>query len=366
MSASPGQHDFALIGHQDSWDHISRMVHAMRSPQNARVDIQTLREIVPWIPARVMLRLAISSPLRPDPSPGVYIDTFITPDELSASAWRSSIAKVRDALACASREGARIATLGGFTSILLESVRGEAPECSNGVVVTTGNSLTAALVVRGVEQACEWRGIDIRDATVLILGATGDVGSACSRYFASRATSLRIAARNQSRLARLEAELRLMDAADVRSAADSREFLPNAHVIVACTSSPMAFVSGSECRSDAVICDCGYPGNFLPDANRSANRNTFHGGMGRLTSGWVIENPALADSFYRFPMSFVAHGCMLEGMVLALERRFEPFSFGRGNITVERMEEIWEMARRHGVALAPPFNEDGLWSARDP
>jgi hypothetical protein len=46
-------------------------------------------------------------------------------------------------------------------------------------------------------------------------------------------------------------------------------------------------------------------------------------------------------------------------MVLALERRFEPFSQGRGFITPERVEEIGIIAERHGIYLAPLYNANG-------
>jgi hypothetical protein len=46
-------------------------------------------------------------------------------------------------------------------------------------------------------------------------------------------------------------------------------------------------------------------------------------------------------------------------MTLALEHRFEPFSRGRGFITPERVEEIEQMADRHGIYLAPLHNSAG-------
>ena len=61
----------------------------------------------------------------------------------------------------------------------------------------------------------------------------------------------------------------------------------------------------------------------------------------------------------RHPFPDVVHGCLLEGMALALEGRFEPFSQGRGHITPERVEEIEEIAARHGIYLAPLYNADG-------
>ena len=61
----------------------------------------------------------------------------------------------------------------------------------------------------------------------------------------------------------------------------------------------------------------------------------------------------------RHPFPNVVHGCLLEGMALALARRFEPFSKGRGFITRKRVEEIEIIAARHGIHLAPLYNADG-------
>jgi hypothetical protein len=69
--------------------------------------------------------------------------------------------------------------------------------------------------------------------------------------------------------------------------------------------------------------------------------------------------PDLHGVLNRHPFPDVVHGCLLEGMALALERRFEPFSRGRGFITPERVEEIAAIAARHGIHLAPLCNADG-------
>jgi hypothetical protein len=61
----------------------------------------------------------------------------------------------------------------------------------------------------------------------------------------------------------------------------------------------------------------------------------------------------------RHPFPDVVHGCLLEGIALALERRFEPFSQGRGFITPQSVAEIESVAARHGIYLAPLYNADG-------
>jgi hypothetical protein len=52
---------------------------------------------------------------------------------------------------------------------------------------------------------------------------------------------------------------------------------------------------------------------------------------------------------------------MLEGAVLAMAGRFERYSAGRGRISPERVEEIWQLAGQFDVSLAPLFDGAGLW-----
>jgi hypothetical protein len=70
-------------------------------------------------------------------------------------------------------------------------------------------------------------------------------------------------------------------------------------------------------------------------------------------------SPDLNGILNQHPFPNVVHGCLLEGISLALEKRFEPFSQGRGFITRERVAEIEKIAARHGIFLAPLFNNEG-------
>jgi fatty aldehyde-generating acyl-ACP reductase len=108
---------------------------------------------------------------------------------------------------------------------------------------------------------------------------------------------------------------------------------------------------------DAIVCDAGYPKNLLPNAEMPGAK-IFFGGLGQITGGMRFT-PNFHGILNRHPFPDVVHGCLLEGMALALERRFEPFSQGRGFITPERVEEIEAIAGRHGILLAPLYNAEG-------
>jgi len=344
---------FAAIGHQESWSQIEAMLQALRAPAQKPLSAVQIRETVPWIPPRTVGRLQVSAP-GGIPVHGIYVETFITPSELALRQTNRMLGKVRDGIRAAQREGARLATLGGFTSILMESMAEEAPD---GIALTTGNTLTAALIVRGVERAAGLLGRGLADETLLIIGATGDVGSACARRFAGRTRRLLLVARNRQRLETECATLRR--SCDAAASTDVLEYLRQATVVISAASTAQPEFTLDRCALNAIVCDAGYPKNIRPPSG-APRRHVFWGGMGRLDGGFQPQG-TLCEKFYTFPVSDTAHGCMLEGAVLAVNNRFEPFSRGRGHITVERMEEMWLLADRAGVTVAPLFNGDGLW-----
>ena len=346
---------FAALGHQENWGQIAAMVRTMRKPPCLSLTDAELREVVPWIPARTVSRLHVAAAQDAAEVAGIYIETFITPDELALPPNRRILEKVRAGVKAAEREGARVVTLGGFTSILLE---GTNYQPIDGLALTTGNSLTAALIVRGVEQAASLLRRPLDRETLLVIGATGDVGSACARCFAGRTRQLLLAARNRSRL---DAEAaRLCDSGPVTASTDVIALLRQATMIIAVASTAEPTFTMTDCHPDAVVCDAGYPKNICVNHGSLGRRRIFWGGMGVLGGGIRSDN-GVVEKIYQFPCANVAHGCMLEGMVLAIARRFEAFSVGRGRITPTRVEEMWRLASASGVTLAPLFDSAGVW-----
>jgi fatty aldehyde-generating acyl-ACP reductase len=346
---------FAALGHQESWDQIAAIVRELRTPALEPLSNAQLREVVPWIPPRTISRVSVAAARGATTVPGIYIDTFITPEELALRPTRRVLGKVRDAILAAQREGALLVTLGGFTSILLESM---AIESHAGLALTTGNTLTAALIVRGIERAARLLGRRLDEEDLLVIGATGDVGSACARCFKGRMRRLLLAARGRERLER-EAEL-LSDGGPVEASTDVLELLGKATMVIAAASATEPCFVLNACSPDTVVCDAGYPKNIRVTPGDTGRWRVFWGGMGVLAGG-LRSDDGMLEQFYRFPVADAAHGCMLEGAVLAIAGRFEPFSAGRGRITPERVEEMWRLAGTCGVSLAPLFDSVGIW-----
>jgi len=246
-------------------------------------------------------------------------------------------------------------SLGGFSSILIEGNFNRLPEGKD-TVFTTGNTLTVGFIVQGIGKMCALEGRSIRASTLLIVGATGDVGSGCARCLAPFVKRVLLGARNVERLRRLAAELEA-DGVQVEIATDPRQFSAEADLVICAASLASPSLLLGRIAPDAIVCDAGYPKN-LAASPRMPRAKVFFGGLGQVTGGLRFA-PDFRGILNRHPFPDVAHGCLLEGMALALEGRFEPFSQGRGFITPQRVEEMETMAARHGICLAPLYNAAG-------
>jgi predicted amino acid dehydrogenase len=358
MDGRPAKARFALIGHLDSWEKTAAVVRSLRGADRGPLSARDVREIVPFLPPRTVCRVTVFS-RDGSLAQGVYVDAFLSPDRLEEGSPREKIHRIREAASYARREGAPVAALGGFSSIVLEGNVDRLPDHDD-VAFTTGNTLTVAYIVKAVERACALAGRPLRSQRILILGATGDVGSGCARYLLPRAGRLLLCARNPHRLRRLQRSL-AASAKAVSISTEPGEFLPGADFVIAAASLSSPRFSLRSVRPDAIVCDAGYPKNILADGD--SGPVVFFGGMGQVLGGLRLH-PDLMSVLAPHPAPNVVQGCLLEGMLLALEGRFESYSRGRGNISPERVDEIWTLAEKHGFVLAPFFNDEGLCDGR--
>jgi predicted amino acid dehydrogenase len=289
---------------------------------------------------------------------GCYVETFISPDELMFRYWKINTEKVRDAAKLARLDGVGIAALGGFTSIVLEGKDNSLNENST-TKFTTGNTLTAAFIVKGIEKACLRFGKKLSDQNILVIGATGDIGSGCVHYFASKVAKLLLCARQSPALKELAAKLQ-RDGQAVAASINVNELLPEADLIIAIANSTIDNFDSTLCKEDVIICDAGYPKNLIYRLEQPLTDRLISGGMGFI-SGEYVCRPNIMDRMYEFPLKKIGHGCLLEAIVLSFCDQYIPFSTGKGNITKEKIELIYAMAQQHGILLAPFFNEKKVW-----
>ena len=354
MDSSPPSIDFAIIGHQDSWENIAAFVNGIRTADQEELSSEKIKNIFSFIPPRDLFRVKVKSKTGAEIN-GVYIETFIDPDKLDTQFIRTNISKVMNAVSHAKKMGAKIVTLGGFTSIVLE---GNLESFSPGETkFTTGNTLTAAYIVKGIEKAATLHDINLHESAILIVGATGDIGIACTNYLKSKVKKLLLCARNYQRLEKLSQEL-IKENIPVNYSVCLQDLIQEADVIICVASS--TGIKIVDCKKDVLICDAGYPKNLETKIENNNGLNLFHGGMGHVSHGYNFS-PDYSNNIYRFAVPYIIHGCILEAMVLAFENKFETYSAGKGNITLDRIEEIYNFSLKHGIIVAPFYNAKGLW-----
>ena len=274
--------DFALIGHQESWRAAADVLAALRGRERTPLPDDEVKDILPWIPPRAVCHLEATS-IAGKKTRGLYIESFIPPDRLEAAYVHENLARVRGAAAYAIKAGAKIVSLGGFSSILIEGNFDQLPE-KHHTVFTTGNTLTVAFIVQGIQKMCALEGRNIQGSTLLVVGATGDVGSGCARCLAPMVRRVLLNARNPERLHRLAAELQA-DGVDVEIATDLPQFSAEADLVICAASLAAPSLLLSQIAPDAIVCDAGYPKNLSP--REILGSTVFFWRPG--TDGWWIE-----------------------------------------------------------------------------
>ena len=354
MDRTSASLDFAAIGHQDNWKNISAFVNSIRTADQEKLTCEKIKNIYTFIPSRELFKVKVRSKTGTEIN-GMYIETFIDPDKLCTEFTRANIGKVMSAASRANKMGFNIVTLGGFTSIVLE---GNLDSFTTGETkFTTGNTLTAAFIVKGIEKAAARLNINLADSNILIIGATGDIGIACTNYLKKKANNLLICARNYKRLENMAIELMNENIKLVYST-NLADLIPEADIIICAASS--TGIRLDNCRINALICDAGYPKNLENNIIHKKHIHLFHGGMGQVSCGYDFS-PDYSKTIYHYDAPHIIHGCILEAMVLAFEKRFENYSSAKGKITIDKIEEIYSLSTKHGINLAPFYNANGLW-----
>lgn len=325
MSAGSGTTpciDVAMLGHLESPQRYAQMMRALGKRDST---MSNLERTLPHMAPAPICDIKIYSPtglqLR-----ARYIDLFLHVDQ-NFEPLRA-LTKLDLALAEAKRSGGQLCALGGFSSIIGEAARLQ----NTPLPCTTGNSLTAAVIHAQVHAA---RAI-APAGPIAVIGAAGDVGSGLCRALDEDGEQLLLVGRSPRPLQQLA---RRLARASVTPLADACE---RAAILVLVASSGSAGLDLPGTRQDALVLDAGHPANLSATFGGHAAR------AGRVH--YAIPLEAELQSLLEAPDQ--AHACLAEAAVLAFERRFEPYSQGRGNITPEAMRHILALASRHGVRPA--------------
>ena len=123
-----------------------------------------------------------------------------------------------------------------------------------------------------MRKMCALEGRNLRTSTLLIVGATGDLGSGCARCLAPLVKRVLLSARNVERLRRLAAELEA-DGVEVEIATGLQQFSAEADLVICAASLASPSLLLGRIAPDAIVCDAGYPKNLSPSAEMPGCQN---------------------------------------------------------------------------------------------
>jgi fatty aldehyde-generating acyl-ACP reductase len=342
---------FGLIGHSTSFEAAREKARTLGFEEFAEGDLDVWCSAPPQLVEHLQVTSATGKTIE-----GAYIDSCFVPEMLSR--FKTARRKVLSAMELAQKNEIDITALGGFTSIIFENfnllkeqqIRSTTLEWER---FTTGNTHTAWVICRQVETNAPKLGIDLSQARVAVIGATGDIGSAVCRWLSQRTgvKELLLVARQPQPLLDLQQELgggRILKL---------EEALPEADVVVWVASLPQTLsIDAASLKSPCLMIDGGYPKNLDTKASGDGI-HVLKGGIVEFFSDitWQMMEMAEMDNPKRQMFA-----CFAEAILLEFEGIHTNFSWGRNNISLDKMDLIGAASLRHG------FQALGLSTQIDP
>jgi predicted amino acid dehydrogenase len=285
------------------------------------------------------------------PASGQRIEGYLfslgaTPRQMMNQGERFTYKRLNIAARMAERRGARIMGLGAFTSVVGDAGITVAHEAD--IAITSGNSLTVAATLEAAKQAVIKMGIqDLTRGKVMVIGATGSIGSVCARLLAQAIYDVVLVSIEPERLIDLKRRIREeTPGAQVTIATRADETIGECDLIVTSTSAfGQRVLDITRCKPGAVICDVARP----PDI--SSDEAALRPDVLVIESGEVLI-PGDIDFGYDIGLPpKIAYACLAETALLAMEGRFEDYTLGR-DISLERVKEIYRLFKKHNFQLA--------------
>ena len=332
---------FGLIGHLTSLEHAQAVASELGYPEYADQGLDFWCSAPPQTVDRIKVTSITGQTIE-----GWYVESCFLPEMLANRRAKSAVRKILNAMAHAQKQGIDITALGGFSSIIFENFNLKENKQVRNVTLelerfTTGNTHTAYIICRQVELASAELGIELSKAKVAVCGATGDIGSAVCRWLDARTDvdDLLLVARDSERLQTLQATL------GRGKVMGMEEALSQADIVVWVASMPKGVeIDQTTLKKPCLLIDGGYPKNL--------GTKLQHPEIYALKGG-IVEHSLDIDWKIMKIVEMEVPGrqlfaCFAESMLLEFEKWYTNFSWGRNQITVEKMDKMGQWSAKHG------------------
>ncbi len=326
--------------------------------------MNSLEKVMAYAPPFVYSKVeGIKSPTGVE-AEGWLISVGGTPREIMNHSPEFTYRRLLAAADMAKKLGAQIMGLGAFTKVVGDAgitVAKRAP-----LPITTGNSYSASGALWAAHDAVlrlrllpAPQGKQRVKFKAMVVGATGAIGSACSRLLVRAAEEVTLVSPETAKLLALKESIlqQTPDAKVVLSAQADTHIAEMDMIVTATSGAGKKVLDIMKVKPGCVITDVARPLDLPPEeVAKRPDVLVIESGEIQLPGKVSMKNIGLPKG--------VAYACLAETIVLALEGRFENFTIGRA-IEWEKVREIYKMGLKHGMTLAAISGVNGVFSEAD-
>jgi len=322
-------------------------------PRNAE-DIRKKYPILRYVPIRFFLRFAKPTTLsyvkglinqeKECYCDGEIISLPMLAEDMLKNKERAFQEMVR-AIKVAKNKGIQYIGLGALTSSVSHGGRDIVEKY--GVYSTNGNALTVAMTLEGIKQSAKFRDINLKDARIAIVGATGSIGQAVARLLVQdeEVKNITIIGKTQKNIFNLKEKL-LKIKKDISVEVSMHiQSVQSADIIVMATSSSKVILTKEYPKRNAIIYDITQPQN-IPKSLKNDRSDVL------VVDGAIVQLPNEVE--FQLHVNLPPHAsfaCLAETMIIAAEGMQKDFSIG--NVTIENVQIIQKLAKKYNIKLAP-------------
>ncbi len=343
--------DVGFLGHIINWDHAQRLDPVLKSVKKERLKkfFTAYAEFSqPFIYHQQIVESESGQKVRLNLF-GLTVVSELFEDDLKKSS-PGLIEPIQHFVNQARNKSMAMAGLGQFTSIV---TRNGTVLDSEGISITTGNSLTAGLSIDALEEFVRKRNLKFEDLNIGIVGFAGNIGRVLTQILGGYGAQLTLVYKepySTSRRFQLAVEDILQTTQIVKSKLEmTANFndLKKCDVVVLATSSVSELLTRDHIKAGCVVVDISVPSNVSRDIRSSKDFFYISAGLARLPKNQKIDHPWLplldGDCF----------ACLAETLVLGLSGYKE--SFSKGILSVEKVDLIRTLAKQHGFTFTKNF-----------
>ena len=326
--------------------------------------MDSLEKVMAYAPPFVYSKVeGIKSPTGVE-AEGWLISVGGTPKEIMSHSPEFTYRRLLAAADMAKRLGAQIMGLGAFTKVVGDAGATVAKRAS--LPITTGNSYSASGALWAAHDAVlrmkllpPPKGKERVKFKAMVVGATGAIGSACSRLLVRAAEEVTLVSPETAKLLALKESIlqQTPDAKVVLSARADTHIAEMDMIVTATSGAGKKVLDIMKVKPGCVITDVARPLDLPPE--EVAKRPDVL----VIESGEILLPGEVSMKNIGLPKN-VAYACLAETIVLALEGRFENFTVGRA-IEWEKVREIYQLGLKHGMKLAAISGVNGVFSDED-